>query len=117
MPGRPSQSFSREIASKIEHSIKGFISRSSNLFESLNLRYFGPIDGHNLEHLIPVLENVRDSKDKKPVLIHVVTKKGKGYAPAEASADKYHGVSKFNVLTGEQSKSSAKAPKVGRTPP
>ncbi len=73
------------------------------LFEELGFYYVGPIDGHNLEHLIPVLENVRDTKNG-PILVHVVTKKGKGYAPAEASADKYHGVSKFNVLTGEQKK-------------
>jgi 1-deoxy-D-xylulose-5-phosphate synthase len=79
------------------------------LFDELGFYYVGPIDGHNLDHLIPVLENVRDT-DQGPVLVHVVTKKGKGYAPAEASADKYHGVTKFNVLTGEQSKSSAKAP-------
>jgi len=80
------------------------------LFEELGFYYVGPIDGHNLDHLIPILENLRDSDEKKPVLVHVVTKKGKGYAPAEASADKYHGVVKFNVLTGEQNKSSAKAP-------
>src|SRR3546814_18098660 len=71
------------------------------LFEELGFYYVGPIDGHNLEHLIPVLENVRDS-DHGPVLIHAVTTKGKGYAPAEAAADKYHGVQKFDVITGEQ---------------
>ena len=71
--------------------------------------YVGPIDGHNLDHLIPVLENVRDAGNG-PILVHVVTQKGKGYAPAEASADKYHGVVKFNVLTGEQKKGDAKAP-------
>ncbi|MBV9903039.1 MAG: 1-deoxy-D-xylulose-5-phosphate synthase, partial [Alphaproteobacteria bacterium] len=75
----------------------------------LGFYYVGPIDGHNLDHLIPVLENVRDMKDG-PVLIHVVTKKGKGYAPAEAAADKYHGVVKFDVITGEQKKSNSKAP-------
>jgi 1-deoxy-D-xylulose-5-phosphate synthase len=79
------------------------------LFDELGFYYVGPIDGHNLDHLIPVLENVRDAT-QGPILVHVVTQKGKGYAPAEASADKYHGVTKFNVLTGEQSKSSAKAP-------
>src|SRR3546814_10064103 len=73
------------------------------LFEELGFYYVGPIDGHNLEHLIPVLENVRDS-DHGPVLIHAVTMKGKGYAPAEAAADKYHGVQKFDVITGEQAK-------------
>src|SRR5271165_1148881 len=83
------------------------------LFEEMGFYYVGPIDGHNLDHLIPVLENVRDAKNG-PILVHVVTKKGKGYAPAEASADKYHGVSKFNVLTGEQKKSNSKAPQYTR---
>jgi 1-deoxy-D-xylulose-5-phosphate synthase len=73
------------------------------LFEELGFYYVGPIDGHNLEHLIPVLENVRDAEEG-PILVHVVTKKGKGYAPAEASADKYHGVQKFDVITGAQAK-------------
>ncbi|MBB4632286.1 1-deoxy-D-xylulose-5-phosphate synthase [Sphingosinicella soli] len=69
------------------------------LFEELGFYYVGPVDGHNLDHLLPVLENVRDAAEG-PCLIHVVTKKGKGYAPAEASADKYHGVTKFDVITG-----------------
>jgi 1-deoxy-D-xylulose-5-phosphate synthase len=73
------------------------------LFEELGFYYVGPIDGHNLDHLIPVLENVRDS-EHGPILVHVVTKKGKGYAPAEAAADKYHGVQKFDVITGAQVK-------------
>ncbi|GAA0727532.1 1-deoxy-D-xylulose-5-phosphate synthase [Sphingomonas japonica] len=73
------------------------------LFEELGFYYVGPIDGHNLDHLIPVLENVRDAEEG-PILIHVVTKKGKGYAPAEAAADKYHGVQKFDVITGTQAK-------------
>ena len=73
------------------------------LFEELGFYYVGPIDGHNLDQLIPVLENVRDAEEG-PILVHVVTKKGKGYAPAEASADKYHGVQKFDVITGAQSK-------------
>ena len=79
------------------------------LFEELGFYYVGPIDGHNLEHLIPVLENIRDS-EQGPVLIHVVTQKGKGYAPAENSADKYHGVAKFDVVTGEQKKSKGGPP-------
>ena len=79
------------------------------LFEELGFYYVGPIDGHNLDHLIPVLENVRDHAEG-PVLIHVVTQKGKGYAPAEDSADKYHGVQKFNVVTGEQAKGPAGPP-------
>ncbi len=73
------------------------------LFEELGFYYVGPIDGHNLEHLIPVLENVRDAEEG-PILVHVVTKKGKGYAPAEEASDKYHGVQKFDVITGAQAK-------------
>jgi len=73
------------------------------LFEELGFYYVGPIDGHNLDHLIPVLENVRDAEEG-PILVHVVTKKGKGYAPAENAADKYHGVQKFDVITGAQAK-------------
>ncbi|WBH17001.1 1-deoxy-D-xylulose-5-phosphate synthase [Sphingomonas radiodurans] len=73
------------------------------LFEELGFYYVGPIDGHNLDHLIPVLENVRDAEEG-PILVHVVTKKGKGYAPAEAASDKYHGVQKFDVITGAQAK-------------
>jgi len=79
------------------------------LFEELGFYYVGPIDGHNLEQLIPVLENVRDAAEG-PCLIHVVTQKGKGYAPAEAAPDKYHGVQKFDVITGEQAKAPAGPP-------
>jgi 1-deoxy-D-xylulose-5-phosphate synthase len=79
------------------------------LFEELGFYYVGPIDGHNLDQLVPILENVRDAAEG-PCLIHVVTQKGKGYAPAEASADKYHGVQKFDVITGEQVKGSAGPP-------
>ncbi|MDI3306339.1 MAG: 1-deoxy-D-xylulose-5-phosphate synthase [Acetobacteraceae bacterium] len=74
------------------------------LFEELGFYYVGPIDGHDLDHLLPVLRNLRDTDHQGPILLHVVTKKGKGYPPAEASADKYHGVVKFNVITGEQQK-------------
>ena len=87
---------------KTEEFARG-MAMGGTLFEELGFYYVGPIDGHNLEHLIPVLENVRDHAEG-PVLIHVVTQKGKGYAPAESSADKYHGVAKFNVVTGEQAK-------------
>ncbi|HUO54849.1 MAG TPA: 1-deoxy-D-xylulose-5-phosphate synthase [Rhodoblastus sp.] len=80
------------------------------LFEELGFYYVGPIDGHNLDHLLPVLKNVRDADVGGPVLIHVVTQKGKGYAPAEAAKDKYHGVSKFDVVTGAQVKPKANAP-------
>jgi 1-deoxy-D-xylulose-5-phosphate synthase len=95
-------------ARRLEHFARGWWI-GGTLFDEMGFYYVGPIDGHNLDQLIPVLENVRDAKNG-PILVHVVTKKGKGYAPAEASADKYHGVVKFNVLTGEQSKSAAKAP-------
>jgi 1-deoxy-D-xylulose-5-phosphate synthase len=78
-------------------------------FEELGFYYVGPIDGHDLDHLIPVLRNVRDANNG-PILVHVVTKKGKGYAPAESSADKYHGVNKFNVITGAQVKPKPNAP-------
>jgi len=102
-------SWFERLAKRWEEYTRGFFT-GGTLFEEMGFYYVGPIDGHNLDHLIPILENLRDSEEKKPVLVHVVTKKGNGYAPAEASADKYHGVVKFNVLTGEQSKSSAKAP-------
>lgn len=90
------------VAERAEEFARG-MATGGTLFEELGFYYVGPIDGHNLDHLIPVLENVRDS-DHGPILVHVVTKKGKGYAPAEAAADKYHGVQKFDVITGAQAK-------------
>ncbi|MES2254945.1 MAG: 1-deoxy-D-xylulose-5-phosphate synthase [Pseudomonadota bacterium] len=96
------------MARRTEEYARG-MAMGGTLFEEMGFFYVGPIDGHNLDHLIPILENVRDTM-KGPVLVHVVTKKGHGYAPAEASADKYHAVSKFTVLTGEQKKTVAKAP-------
>ena len=95
-------------AERAEEFARG-IAMGGTLFEELGFYYVGPIDGHNLDHLIPVLENVRDAQNG-PILVHVVTQKGKGYPPAEASADKYPGVVKFNVATGEQNKTPAKAP-------
>ncbi|QQV78987.1 1-deoxy-D-xylulose-5-phosphate synthase [Sphingomonas aliaeris] len=89
-------------AEKAEEYARG-MATGGTLFEELGFYYVGPIDGHNLDHLIPVLENVRDAADG-PILVHVVTKKGKGYGPAEAAADKYHGVQKFDVITGAQAK-------------
>ncbi|MES2097056.1 MAG: 1-deoxy-D-xylulose-5-phosphate synthase [Pseudomonadota bacterium] len=89
-------------AQKAEEFTRGMVT-GGTLFEELGFYYVGPIDGHNLDHLIPVLENVRDS-EHGPILVHVVTKKGKGYAPAEAADDKYHGVQKFDVITGTQAK-------------
>ncbi len=100
--------FVREGARKTEEYTRGFFT-GGTMFEELGFYYVGPIDGHDLDHLLPVLKNVRDAQDG-PILVHVVTKKGKGYAPAEASADKYHGVSKFDVVTGAQAKAKANAP-------
>ena len=98
----------KNTAKKAEEYTRGMF-MGGTWFEELGFQYVGPVDGHDLDALIPVLENVRDMKTG-PVLIHVVTQKGKGYAPAENSVDKYHGVSKFNVVTGEQSKSIPNAP-------
>jgi 1-deoxy-D-xylulose-5-phosphate synthase len=99
----------KEAARKAEHYARGMVT-GGTLFEELGFYYVGPIDGHNLDHLVPVLENVRDDSRGGPVLIHVVTKKGHGYAPAESAAEKMHGVAKFNVITGEQVKPKATAP-------
>jgi 1-deoxy-D-xylulose-5-phosphate synthase len=98
----------KEAARKAEEYTRG-MATGGTFFEELGFYYVGPIDGHNLDHLVPVLKNVRDIVDK-PVLVHVVTQKGKGYAPAENSADKYHGVVKFDVVTGVQAKGKANAP-------
>jgi 1-deoxy-D-xylulose-5-phosphate synthase len=99
-----------ELAAKrAEEFARGLVA-GGTLFEELGFYYIGPVDGHNLDHLLPVLKNARDSQLDKPILVHVVTKKGKGYPPAEASADKYHGVVKFDVITGKQSKPVANAP-------
>ena len=95
-------------ARKAEEYLRG-MAMGGTLFEELGFRYIGPIDGHDLEQLIAVLRNVRDANDG-PVLIHAVTQKGKGYAPAELADDKYHGVSRFNVVTGEQQKAKAGPP-------
>ena len=97
----------RAITRAVEHA-RGYVT-GGTMFEELGFYHIGPIDGHNLEHLIPVLKNVRDNGDG-PVLIHVITQKGKGYPPAEAAADKYHGVNKFDVITGAQAKAPANAP-------
>ncbi|MCA3644334.1 MAG: 1-deoxy-D-xylulose-5-phosphate synthase [Methylobacterium sp.] len=100
--------FFYDKARKTEEFSRGFWT-GGTMFEELGFYYVGPIDGHNLDHLLPVLTNVRD-QDIGPVLIHVVTQKGKGYAPAEASADKYHGVQKFDIITGKQAKPPSNAP-------
>ena len=104
--------FSKRIkdkAGKAEEFIRDIVS-GGTLFNELGFYYVGPIDGHNLDALIPVLNNVKNSKYEGPILIHAITKKGKGYKPAEDSRDKYHGVTKFNVITGEQSKSKTNIP-------
>jgi len=100
--------FLKDKARKTEEFARGWWT-GGTLFEELGFYYVGPIDGHNLDHLLPVLQNVRDA-DNGPILVHVVTKKGKGYEPAETSADKYHGVSKFNVITGAQTKPASNSP-------
>jgi 1-deoxy-D-xylulose-5-phosphate synthase len=90
-------------ARRAEEYARGMLT-GGTLFEELGFYYVGPIDGHNLDHLLPVLRNVREAEEAGPILLHVITKKGRGYAPAEASADKLHAVSRFNVITGEQVK-------------
>ena len=100
--------FLEQRAVAMEEYARGLVT-GGTLFDELGFFYVGPIDGHNIDHLLPVLQNVRDARNG-PFLVHVVTKKGKGYAPAENSADKYHGVVKFDVATGAQAKSKASAP-------
>jgi len=124
--GRAYRSF-REIGKGLARHLPKFVERGAaraeefarglamggTLFEELGFYYVGPIDGHNLDHLLPVLRNVRDAQ-QGPILVHCVTQKGKGYGPAEASADKYHGVVRFDVATGEQAKAKANAPSFTR---
>jgi len=103
---RMAKKFPRGIertARRAEEYARGMLT-GGTLFEELGFYYIGPIDGHNLEHLLPVLRNIREADDHGPILLHVITQKGRGYQPAEASADKLHAVSKFNVVTGEQVK-------------
>ncbi|HEY6257750.1 MAG TPA: 1-deoxy-D-xylulose-5-phosphate synthase [Xanthobacteraceae bacterium] len=104
--------FLEQRARAMEEYARGLVT-GGTLFEELGFFYIGPIDGHNLDHLLPVLKNVRDTREG-PVLVHVVTQKGKGYAPAEASDDKYHGVVKFDVSTGKQDKPKSNAPSYTR---
>ena len=99
----------KELARSAEKYARG-VTAGGTMFEELGFYYVGPIDGHNLDHLLPVLKNVRDEKNSGPVLVHVVTKKGYGYAPAEAADDKLHGVTTFDIVTGNQKKSAPKAP-------
>ena len=92
-----------KTAKRAEEYARGILT-GGTLFEEMGFYYLGPIDGHNLDHLLPVLRNVRDAEERGPILIHAITQKGRGYAPAEASADKLHAVTRFNVVTGEQVK-------------
>ncbi len=119
-PYRSIRHFAMEMASKFprrlevtavraEEYARGILT-GGTLFEELGFFYVGPIDGHNLGHLLPVLRNLRDSEQDGPVLLHIVTEKGHGYEPAENAADRYHGVSKFDVVTGEQNKPTPNAP-------
>ena len=96
-------------ARRIEGYAKGMVTGGA-LFEDLGFYYIGPIDGHDLDHLVPILRNLRDTKEDAPVLIHCITRKGKGYEPAERADDKYHGVARFDVVTGAQSKAAPRAP-------
>ena len=99
-----------EVTAKRAEEYARGMATGGTLFEELGFYYVGPIDGHNLNHLLPVLKNVRDARNSGPVLVHVVTRKGAGYAPAEQAADKYHGVGKFDVITGTIDKPKGKAP-------
>tara|TARA_Y100001970_G_scaffold288434_1_gene415720 strand:+ start:1094 stop:3010 length:1917 start_codon:yes stop_codon:yes gene_type:complete len=103
-----SKRFSKS-AGKAEDMLRSMVT-GGTLFNQLGFYYIGPIDGHDVNNLVTILENVKNSRHEGPILIHAITKKGKGYKPAEESGDKYHGVSKFNVLTGEQSKGKSKTP-------
>jgi 1-deoxy-D-xylulose-5-phosphate synthase len=96
-------------AKKAEEYARGIVT-GGTLFEELGFYYIGPIDGHNIQHLIPVLRNIRDKREQGPILVHVVTQKGYGYSPAEESSDKFHGVSKFNIKTGTQNKTKSIVP-------
>ena len=116
LAARMAKRFPRGIertARRAEEYARGILT-GGTLFEELGFYYVGPIDGHNLDHLLPVLRNVREAEEAGPILVHAITKKGKGYAPAEQSADKYHGVAKFNVITGEQAKAPPGPPSYTR---
>ncbi len=118
-PYRSVRQIGREVAKKLPNRISKAARKAEEyarvmltggtLFEELGFYYVGPVDGHNIDHLIPILKNVKNSVNDGPILVHVVTKKGKGYEPAEKSTDKFHGVSKFDIVTGRQSKANSKA--------
>jgi len=98
-----------DAARRAEELARGLVT-GGTLFEEMGFYYVGPIDGHNIDHLLPVLKNVRDTKERGPILVHAVTQKGRGYLSAEQADDKYHSVAKFDVVTGAQAKSTSKAP-------
>ncbi len=102
-----------KTAKRADEYVRGMLN-GGTLFEEMGFYYVGPIDGHNLDHLLPVLRNLRDAEDPGPILLHVITQKGHGYAPAEASADKYHAVNRFNVVSGEQTKAPPGPPSYTR---
>jgi 1-deoxy-D-xylulose-5-phosphate synthase len=102
-----------EAARRAEEYARGMVT-GGTLFEELGFYYVGPVDGHNIDHLLPVLKNIREDKEPGPVLLHVVTQKGHGYPPAEESDDKYHGVAKFDIVTGKQDKPVPNAPSFTR---
>jgi 1-deoxy-D-xylulose-5-phosphate synthase len=117
---RSARHFAKEVSKKLPRQIETVAQRAEEyargmvtggtMFEELGFYYVGPIDGHNMEHLVPILKNLRDDPEDAPILLHIVTEKGHGYQPAEDSADKYHGVSKFDVVTGKQHKAKSNAP-------
>ena len=99
----------RQKAGKAEDILRSIVT-GGTFFSELGFYYIGPVDGHDVDNLVEIFENVKNSNHEGPILIHTITKKGKGYKPAEESGDKYHGVSKFNVITGEQKKTKSNAP-------
>ncbi|MAF67835.1 MAG: 1-deoxy-D-xylulose-5-phosphate synthase [Micavibrio sp.] len=99
----------QKVAKRAEESARNAMG-AGTLFEELGFYYIGPVDGHNMDHLLPLLRNLKDGKRDKPILLHAITQKGKGYAPAESASDKMHGVAKFDVVTGSQVKGKASNP-------
>ena len=117
---RSARDFAKQLTQKLPKMLEDTARRAEEyartlvtggtMFEEMGIYYVGPIDGHNLDHLLPVLKNIRDDEGQGPVLLHVVTEKGHGYAPAENASDKYHGVGRFDVVTGKQVKAKSNAP-------
>jgi len=117
---RTARDFAKQLTQKLPKMLEDTARRAEEyartlvtggtMFEEMGIYYVGPIDGHNLDHLLPVLKNIRDDEGQGPVLLHVVTEKGHGYAPAESASDKYHGVGRFDVVTGKQVKAKSNAP-------